>query len=140
VLVVGPAKSAAVIVLLAGIVGCGSAVATTAAPPIVVCGTTLSTSAAGPVMPDIANGREIAAVTLPSLGGLVFVKVSDDCQSGADVSLTPSDAFEIVKSARASDGRYAAVVLKPLRLVPTLLTASRGGRVVGTLEIALRNM
>jgi hypothetical protein len=132
--------SAAVIVALAGIAGCGSAVVTTAAPPVVVCGTTLSTSAAGAVMPDIANGRQVAAVSLPSVGGLVYVKVSDDCQSGVDVSLTPSDAFEIEKSAQAADGKYAAVVLKPLQLVPTLLTASRGGRVIGTLEIALRNM
>ena len=106
-------------------------------PATTVCGTTLDASAAGALMYDIGSDQEYPTVAALSAGDRVYVKVSDSCQVGVTVALVPSDTFEIVKSARASDGSYAAVVLKPERLAPTKLTAMRNGQTVGTLEIDL---
>lgn len=78
-------------------------------------------------------------VRYPSVRGLVFVKVSHSCQTGSDLTLTPSDTFQIAEVARATDGKYAAVALKPVRLAPTKVVATQNGRIVGQLEIDLKN-
>ncbi len=123
-------------VVLLGVAACGP-VASSAAPPLVVCGMTLSHSASGAVLYNVGGGAHFGVVTAPSAGGLIFIQVSDSCQSGADVAITPPDAFEVVNSVRASDGRYAAIVLKPLLSLPTHVAASHDGHFVGTLEISL---
>ena len=88
--------------------GCMSV--TTAAPPLVVCGTTLSRSAAGPVLLDVSHGERVSSRTI---GGLLFLKVSDDCDHGATVRWTPATAATRMFAARTADGRLAAVILKP---------------------------
>ena len=67
------------------------------------------------------------------------MQVSNNCQHGSDVAITPPDAFTIVKSAQAADGKYAAVVLRPIKLVPSHVAASQGGKVIGTLDIDLKH-
>lgn len=113
--------------------GSGSKVSS-AAPPLDICGSTLNSSAEGAVIYDISEGQQVVVSEL-SAGNLLYFKVSASCQSGSEVALSPPDSYSVVGSARAVDMRYAAVVLKPTRLVMTELTASRDGQVVGTADI-----
>jgi hypothetical protein len=107
-----------------------------AAPPVVICGTTLSSAASGAVVQDATRDhREITSVTV---GGYLFIKVSDDCQRGATVNWTPSAGATLVKQALARDGRPVAVVLQPAQL-PThfALTATRDGVKVAYATVTL---
>lgn len=108
--------------------------ASSAAPPLVVCGTVVSTSAAGPVVYDIAQGK-YPTVTELTVGGYVYVQVSDTCTEGADVNIVPSSAFTVVRVVKASDGRDELVVLAPGSHPTAVLTASKAGNVVGTLKL-----
>jgi hypothetical protein len=83
---------------------------TSAAPPTVVCGTTLSKSAAGPFLQDVSRGGRVKFATI---GGELFLQVSDDCDHGAIVTWRPHAAATELLNARAADGRKAAVVLRP---------------------------
>jgi hypothetical protein len=117
--------------------GCAPAVTvSSAAPPTVVCGTTLSRSAAGAVVEDAT--RDHAVITEPTVGGLLYIRVSDDCAHGARVTWTPATAATLVKQARAKDGLPAAVVLRPA--TPTAaftLSAERNGAVVAQVPVRL---
>lgn len=108
--------------------------ASSAAPPLVVCGTVVSTSAAGPVVYDIVE-RRYPTVTELTVGGFVYVQVSDSCAEGADVNIAPSSAFTVVRVVKASDGRDELVVLAPGSHPSAVLTASQAGHVVGTLKL-----
>jgi hypothetical protein len=122
----------------AALAGCGTGQtgASNADPPTVVCGTTLSDSAAGPVLIDAVHHH--TAITEPSVGGLIFVQVSDDCAHGARVTWAPAQAASLVKRAPARDGLDAAVVLRPAVLTATFtVSARRNGTVVAHVPIAL---
>lgn len=123
-------------VLVFGIDGCSGT--SSGAPPTVVCGKTLDSTAAGATIYDIAGGS-LPPVRSPTVRGLVFLKVSHSCQTGSDLALTPPDTLQIVDVARASDGKYAAVALKPIRLVSTKVVARQNGQMVGEIEIDLKN-
>jgi hypothetical protein len=98
---------------------------TTAAPPTVVCGTTLSRSAAGPVLSDVSHGGRVKFVTI---GGELFLKVSDDCDRGVTVTWSPRTAATELLVARTSDGRRAAVVLQPNVNLFEITLSRPGGR------------
>lgn len=108
--------------------------ASSAAPPLVVCGTVVSTSAAGPVVYDMTQ-KQYPTVTELTVGGYVYVQVSDSCVEGADVTIAPSSAFTVVRVVKASDGRDELVVLAPGSHATAVLTASKAGHVVGTLKL-----
>lgn len=106
------------------------------APPTVVCGTTLNSSAAGAVVVDAVDHH--AVITGPSVGGLLFIRISDDCAHGARVSWTPSQAAVLAKEAPAHDGLAAAVVLRPATATATFaVTAWRNGVVVAHVAVHL---
>lgn len=86
--------------------------ASTGAPPLVVCGQTIWTGAEGAVVQDVSAG---GTVTVASAGGDLFLKVSQNCSRGAVVTLPPQSTVQIVATATATDGRTAAIVLKPVR-------------------------
>lgn len=116
---------AAIVTVLSGCDTTGSS----GAPPLVVCGTTLSRSAAGPVLDDVASGGRVESL---SVGGWMFLKVSRDCDHGATVTWSPNAAANLLGTARASDGRAAAVVLRPNenRFTITLQEGKRKTQVV----------
>jgi hypothetical protein len=94
----------------------------------------VSNSAAGPVVYDIAQ-RQYPTVTELTVGGFVYVQVSDTCTEGADVNIDPSSAFTVVRVVKASDGRDELVVLSPGGHPTAVLTVSKAGNVVGTLKL-----
>jgi hypothetical protein len=116
-------------------------VGTSAAPPTVVCGHVLGGSAAGAVVYNVSHRQTPDAYPAPGTidgltgGNEVFLRVSDGCVHGADITITPSDAYTVDKTAAALDGKPAAVVLCPSRYVPTTVTATVGGQAVGTASI-----
>jgi hypothetical protein len=106
------------------------------ASPTIVCGVTLNQGAVGAVLYDIAakgfNRRFV--VNAPTVGGRVFVQVSDGCNQGSQVSITPADAFRVIRTVWATDHLPVALVLQPLRAVPATLRSYQRGRVVGILR------
>lgn len=104
------------------------------APPTVVCGTTLNATPAGAGLVDAT--RHHTGITAPSVRGLLFIKVSDDCAHGARVTWTPVQAATLVKEAAAHDGLAAAVVLRPATASFTV-TARRGDVVVAYVPVRL---
>jgi len=109
-----------------------------AAPPTVVCGTTLADGVAGPVVFDIAGHPSIPTVTEETVGDVLIVRVSDDCEHGSEVAIVPDSAGRIVKSAPAADGLPEAVVLRPVRSRQGRLEATRDGHPVGVLRFRIR--
>ena len=110
----------------------------TAAPPTLVCGTTLAGSVAGSVVFDIARYPSIPTVTAETVGDVLIVRVSDDCEHGSEVAIVPDSAGRIVKSAPAADGLPEAVVLRPVRSRQGRLEATRDGHPVGVLRFRIR--
>jgi hypothetical protein len=53
----------------------------------------------------------------------LFLRVSDGCGAGSSVRIVPSSAGTVIKTARASDGEAAAVVVAPHQ--PTFKIAIR---------------
>ena len=126
---------------LAGVVlllvsGCSERSAVTnSAPPTVICGTTLNNSAAGAVVDDAT--ADSPTITSISPGG-IFIQVSHDCQHGAEVTWTPTDAATLAGQALADDGLVAAVVFNPKNLKAAFtVTARRAGAVVAKATVAL---
>jgi hypothetical protein len=102
----------------------------------VICGTTLSVGAAGANVYDAS--KRMPTITAPTVGGLIFIQVTDDCHHGAHVSWVPADQAELVKQAKAQDGLSAAVVLRPR--TPTAhftLWAIRDGAVIARAVVRL---
>ena len=116
-------------------------VVSSAAPPTVVCGQVLGGSIAGATVFDISHRQTAEALPAPATidavtaGNEVYLRVSDGCVHGADVAMTPTDSYTVDKTALAFDGKPTAVVLCPSRYVPTTVTATVGGQVVGTASI-----
>jgi hypothetical protein len=106
-----------------------------AAPPTVICGTTLSSSAAGPVVYDLRGGDQ-TEIRMTTVGGVIFLRLTG-CGRGADVTIVPPTAAEIVDVASARDGKPAAIVLRPVQLVPTTVEARQQGHTIGSARIVL---
>lgn len=105
-----------------------------AAPPTIVCGTVLNDTPAGAGVEDAVHHHN--TITAPSAGGLLFIRVSEDCLHGATVTWTPADAVALVRRAPARDGLDAAVVLRPAtRTAAFTVTARRGEAVVAYIPV-----
>ena len=128
------AVSGLVIGLLAG---CTSRYSS-AAPPAAACGTPLSDSVAGPVVYDLARNPTEPVVTEETVGGVLIVRVSDACGHGSEVTLTPSSAGRIARTATAADGLPEAVVVRPTGSMCGRLVATQRGSVVGVLRFCIR--
>jgi hypothetical protein len=130
----GPATSST------GPAGSATGPVSSRAPSLVVCGQLVSASAAGPVVYDIAS-RHYATVTEVTVGGVIYVRVSDSCSRGAVVKITPPTAFETVRTVRATDGGAVLVELRPeLRRQLATLTATAtptGASEVLRLDVAM---
>lgn len=81
--------------------------------PTVVCGQVISTAPEGVVVHD-ASSADVTIGT-GSVGAYVYVRVAAGCEHGAAVTVDPSAAASVVRTATAADGKPAAVVLNPLR-------------------------
>jgi hypothetical protein len=98
--------------------------------PTVICGTTLSKG---------AEGADVRALTRSPGPGIrqgsvdsdVYLRLARGCAHGVDVRITPTGSYRIVKAARARDGKLVAIALKAGTRGRGLLTATRGGRIVG---------
>lgn len=120
------------------VAGCDQAAGSTgrssADPPTIVCGTVLNDSPASAGGYDAVNHHR--TVTGTSAGDLLFIRVSDDCLHGADVTWAPATAAPLDKRARAGDGLDAAVVLRPTtRTAAFTVPALRGGAVVAYVPV-----
>jgi hypothetical protein len=108
-----------------------------AAPATVICGKTLNATASGAVVEDATrNHRTIDGV---SSRGLIFIRVSESCETGAEVVWAPKAAATLVDQALARDGHSVVVVLRPANARATFaLTASRSGKRVAYATVRLR--
>ena len=79
------AAAALVTVPMIGMLSGCDTMPSSGAPPTVVCGTTLSKSAAGAVLSDVSRGGRVRFTTI---GGNLYLKVSDDCDHGANTEET----------------------------------------------------
>jgi hypothetical protein len=86
-----------------------------AAPPLIVCGTTLETTPAGAVLRDASMSAGTITIREQSANG-IFLQTSKGCAAGASITVVPRTAAKQAKVAHTSDGRIAAVVLRPLQL------------------------
>jgi hypothetical protein len=112
--------------------GCASSTSS-AGPPsdTSVCGTNLGQNWGGGIT-DLAADHP-PQVADSGANGEVFLRVSDSCQHGAQVTWSRHIDSEILKVARASDGLPVVVVLSsPDDAQDSFtVTASMGGRTVG---------
>ncbi|CAL8967733.1 hypothetical protein CELL_00073 [Cellulomonas sp. T2.31MG-18] len=88
-----------------------------------VCGQALLTAPDMPLVWDVSAG--------PSQihdGGLVLLRLTQDCAKGVDVTVVPATAAQVTARAKADDGRTAGMVLSPtvhqFRLVSQPATGS----------------
>lgn len=94
------------VVLVLGLAACASA-PSSAAPPLVVCGQTLNDTPAGAVLTDATvAGRVDGRLTSRNA---VFIRVSNDCNRGAQVTFTPADKVTTIARATAKDGQLVAI-------------------------------
>ncbi len=66
-----------------------------------------------------------------------MVRVAAECSLGSTVTVVPAGAFRTVERVRSPRGGLVAVVLKPLKSEPALLTARRNGKIVGWLKLQI---
>jgi hypothetical protein len=85
-----------------------------AAPPWVVCDTTLADSAAGAVVTDATMPARTLRVSYETVGGIALL-TSRDCDHGATLSIAPSEAALVTKSAPTNDGKIAGATISPRR-------------------------
>jgi len=85
-----------------------------AAPPWVVCDTTLADSAAGAVVTDVTMPARTLRVSYETVGGIALL-TSRDCDHGATLSIDPSEAALVTKSAPTNDGKIAGATISPRR-------------------------
>jgi hypothetical protein len=82
--------------------------------------------------------RNHATIRAASARMLIFVRVSETCDSGATVTWTPADQATLVGQAKAKDGRPVAVALRPATSHAKFrLKATRGGRVIAWTSVNL---
>lgn len=126
----------AVVLAVTALLGCTRQTSVSnGAPPTVVCGTTVNATPAGAGLVDATRHHQV--ITVPSVRGLLFIKVSDDCAHGALVTWNPAQAATLVKEAPARDGlAAAAVVVRPATPV-FAVTARRTGPVVAYVAVHL---
>ena len=118
-----PAVVLAILPVIGMLSGCDT-LPSSAAPPTVVCRTTLSRSAAGAYVQDVSRGGRVKSATI---GGELFLQVTDDCDHGATVTWSPRTAATDLLEAKAADGRRAAVVLRPNTNAFTITLSKPGG-------------
>jgi hypothetical protein len=100
---------------VSSLTGCGApAPPSSAAPPWVVCDTTLSNSAAGAVVTDATMPARTVRVSYETVGGIALL-TSRDCDHGATLSIAPSEAALVTKSAPTNDGKIAGATINPRR-------------------------
>ena len=101
--------------VVSSLTGCGvPEQRSSAAPPWVVCDTTLSDSAAGAVVTDATTPARTVRVSYETVGGIALL-TSRDCDHGATLSIAPSEAALVTKSAPTNDGKIAGATISPRR-------------------------
>ena len=104
------------------------------APPLIVCGTTLWRGASGAVTTDATKAQ--ASVLSVSSGDAIYLRLSNNCQHGATLTLKPNQA-QILTRARSTDGRLAAVAIHPL-VSDFEVNAQRTGGTTTVISVHLR--
>ena len=82
------------------------------APPWVVCDTNLS--ATGATVTHATPPARTLRVGIETIGGIALL-TSRDCDHGATLSITPSGAALVTKSAPTKDGGIAGATISPRR-------------------------
>jgi hypothetical protein len=101
--------------VVSSLTGCGAPEQrSSAAPPWVVCDTTLAASAAGAVVTDVTMPARTLRVSYETVGGIALL-TSRDCDHGATLSIDPSEAALVTKSAPTNDGKIAGATISPRR-------------------------
>lgn len=76
---------------------------------MVICGQTLSETPAGAVLTDATvAGRVDGRLTSRDA---VFIRLSNGCEHGAQVTFTPADKVTTIARANATDGHLVAVAV-----------------------------
>ncbi|MEW1953230.1 hypothetical protein [Terrabacter sp. NPDC080008] len=86
---------------------CGGPRISSAAPPLEVCGQVISDTPAGAVLTDASVETHVAGV--PTAGSAVFIKLTPNCLHGATITFDPPTGAVVFSSAKAQDGKLAAV-------------------------------
>lgn len=78
-----------------------------AAPPLEVCGQAISDTPAGAVLTDASVETHVAGV--PTAESAVFITLTPNCLHGAAIAFDPPTSAVVISSAKARDGKLAAV-------------------------------
>jgi hypothetical protein len=92
----------------------------------------------GPVPDADRTLPQPATSTLPpkratGSGGIDYVKLSDNCDTGAIVTVTPATAASLIEAPTADDGTIVAVVMRTN--APLTVKAWQKGNIVGELSL-----
>jgi hypothetical protein len=102
--------SVATVALMAG--GCGSS-GSNAAPAVRFCGKELiGPTGAAPVVTDTFTGDSNYDAT-KFINGSIYLHLVPDCDRGDDLTIAPAGAAQLVRSIPTTDGKTAAVAIKP---------------------------
>ena len=115
--------------------GCAGA-ASSAGPPsdTHVCGTHLGQNWGADVV-DLTQPAH-QPVAYSNIFSGVFIRVSNNCDRGADVTWRPKAATHVLHVAKASDGLPVVIVLAtPDKHRPFTVVATRQGKVVGRVQV-----
>lgn len=105
--------------------GCSASGSSSGAGPWIVCGTMLSAAPAGAVVTDATGPGQTVRVGNLTSGGIAL-RISEDCDHGADLTVAPADAAAVTGRALAQNGGTVAAVLAPHRASFTI-TVTRAG-------------
>lgn len=125
--IAGLALLASLAVVVSSLTACGgSSMPSNAASPWVVCGTTLINSAASPVVTDATTPAHTIRVGNETVGGIALL-TSRDCDHGAALSITPSEAALVTRSAPTKDGAVAGATISSRRAQFTITVRHTDG-------------
>ena len=92
----------------------------------VVCDTTLTASYAGSSVTDATVPASTVRVSYQTVGGIALL-TSRDCDHGATLSIAPSEAASVTKSAPTHDGKIAGATISPRRAQFTITVRHPNG-------------
>jgi len=97
-----------------------------------ICGSQLTDSYMQPVVVDVSQGnRTLSEASLPAT---VFLKFTQGCGAGVDVTVEPAGSAVLVRQAASGDRRIAAAQVQVVK-TPTTLRITRPDGTVSTVAV-----
>jgi hypothetical protein len=118
------------------VAACGASTSS-AGPPddTSICGTNLGQNWNGAIY-DLTGKHQTPGTTASNIFSGEFIRVSDSCDHGGQVTWTPRSATHVLKVAKAADGLPVVMVFATAdHHKPFTVTAKTGGQVVGSLTV-----